>query len=178
MRKEMAKYLIIIDMQRDFVTGALGTAEARALTPSLCAYARQFDGKVFFTQDTHQEDYLSTQEGRLLPVKHCIEGSEGWRIVPELEDVFARADAVFCKPAFGSPELARELRRRFEAGEVDAVELAGVCTDICVVSNALLIKAFLPEVPVAVLSALCAGVTPEKHEAALETMRSCQIEVR
>lgn len=174
----MAKYLIIIDMQNDFVTDALGTAEARAMAPSLCSYARQFEGKVMFTQDTHHEDYLSTQEGKFLPVAHCIEGSEGWKVIPELKDVLDRAEAVFRKPAFGSLELARELLRRYEEGDVDAVEFVGVCTDICVVSNALLVKAFLPEVPVTVLASLCAGVTPEKHEAALETMRSCQIEVR
>ena len=174
----MARYLIIIDMQKDFVTGALGTTEACTVVSPLGAYARRFDGKIFFTQDTHHEDYLSTQEGKYLPVKHCLEGTDGWRVVPELEDVFARAEAVFLKPSFGSLELVRELRRRYELGDVDAVELVGVCTDICVVSNALLIKAFLPELPVTVLSSLCAGVTPEKHEAALETMRSCQIEVR
>ena len=174
----MARYLIIIDMQKDFVTGALGTNEACDIVLPLGSYARRFDGKVFFTQDTHHEDYLSTQEGKYLPVEHCIEGSDGWHIVPELEDVFNRAEAVFLKPSFGSLELARELRRRYEQGDLDAVELVGVCTDICVVSNALLIKAFLPEVPVSVLSNLCAGVTAEKHEAALETMRSCQIEVR
>ncbi len=173
----MARYLIIIDMQNDFVTGSLGTAEARAMAPALCSYARQFEGRVFFTQDTHHENYLSTQEGRFLPVPHCLEGSEGWEVIPGLKDVFARADAVFRKSAFGSPEMALELRRRHEAGDVDAVEFAGVCTDICVASNALIVKAFLPETPLAALSSLCAGVTPAKHKAALETMRSCQIEV-
>ena len=129
-------------------------------------------GPVIFTRDTHQADYLTTQEGKNLPVTHCVEGTEGWKIIPELRP-FA-ADVVD-KPTFGSVDLAERLKSR--AGGIESIELIGLCTDICVVSNALLLKAAMPEVPISVDSRCCAGVTPVKHAAALETMRSCQISV-
>ena len=173
----MKKILIVVDMQKDFVDGALGTREAEAIVPAVAAKVAAFDGELIFTQDTHGDDYMDTQEGKNLPVPHCVRGSAGWQIVPELR-AFAERPGVrtYCKPVFGSTELARDLSRR--QAEIDEIELVGLCTDICVVSNALLIKAFLPEVRVSVDSACCAGVTPEKHQAALETMRSCQIDVR
>ena len=173
----MERYLIVVDMQKDFVDGALGTAEAQAIVGRVAEKIAAHQGPVVFTQDTHQPDYLETQEGKNLPVEHCIEGTEGWRIIPELRP-FAEAPGatVLTKPTFGSTQLAETLAaRRAEIGEI---ELIGLCTDICVVSNALLLKAFMPEVQISVDSACCAGVTPEKHEAALETMRSCQIRVR
>ena len=170
----MDKYLIVVDMQKDFVDGALGTAEAVAIVPKVAEKLRTWTGRVIFTQDTHTADYLGTQEGRNLPVEHCIRGTEGWRIVPELR-AFAEKAEVFEKPSFGSLDLAQTLRDRKD--EIAEIELVGLCTDICVVSNALLIKANLPEAPLSVDSACCAGVTPEKHAAALETMRSCQIRV-
>lgn len=172
------RYLIVIDMQNDFVTGALGTAEAQGIAPAVVEAARTFDGEVLFTLDTHGEDYPETQEGRNLPVPHCIKGSEGWQLIPELPDVQRERDArVFEKPTFGSTELVHYLTHANAAEPIESIELIGVCTDICVVSNALLIKAALPEVPVSVDARLCAGVTPDAHEAALATMRSCQVQV-
>lgn len=173
------KYLIIVDMQKDFVMGALGSAEARAIVSAVVEKLDSFDGTILFTKDTHHADYLTTQEGKNLPVEHCIEGSEGWELIPELQR-FADArgtGSVYKKETFGSLALAESLREENEKQPISSIELIGVCTDICVVSNALLIKAYLPEVPVMVDAACCAGVTPEKHEAALETMRSCQITV-
>lgn len=173
------KYLIVVDMQKDFVTGALGSAEARAIVPAVVEKLDSFDGTILFTKDTHHADYLTTQEGKNLPVEHCIEGSEGWELISELQR-FADArgtGSVYKKETFGSVALAESLREENEKQPISSIELIGVCTDICVVSNALLIKAYLPEVPVLVNAACCAGVTPEKHEAALETMRSCQITV-
>ena len=173
----MAKrYLVVVDMQNDFVTGALGTPEAEAIVEAAAAKAAGFEGEVVFTLDTHGPDYLSTQEGRLLPVEHCIRGSWGWELVEPLEAVrAARGARTFEKGAFGSVELARALVRADAEEPIESVELVGLCTDICVVSNALIIKAHLPEVPVGVDAGCCAGVTPAAHEAALATMRSCQI---
>lgn len=171
-------YLIVIDMQNDFVTGALGTPEAQAITEPVAEAARAFDGALVLTRDTHHEDYLETQEGANLPVPHCIEGTTGWELIPELDELArARQAPVFNKPTFGSTELAAWLVAAHEADPIESITLAGVCTDICVISNALLIKANLPEVPLAVRADLCAGVTPEAHAAALATMASCQIAV-
>lgn len=172
-------YLIVVDMQHDFVSGSLGTPEARAIVEAVADRASTFDGTVVFTRDTHDESYLETQEGRNLPVAHCIRDTPGWELVPELERVRAnRACPVFDKPSFGSLDLASWLVEQHDAEPIDTIELVGLCTDICVVSNALLIKANLPEVALSVDSALCAGVNPASHEAALATMRSCQIDVR
>lgn len=170
-------YLVVVDMQHDFVDQALGTPEAQAIVADVARYTDAFEGTVVFTYDTHDADYLDTQEGSKLPVPHCIKGTEGWELVPELDAVRARRKApCFEKPSFGSLELARWLAERNDAEPIGSIELCGLCTDICVVSNALLIKATLPEVPVLVNPRLCAGVTPAAHEAALATMRSCQVE--
>lgn len=172
------RYLIVIDMQNDFVDGALGTPEAQAIAPALVDAARAFDGELIFTLDTHGENYLATQEGEHLPVPHCIKGTPGWELIPALAELQRERQArAFEKPMFGSTALAHYLARRNAEEPIESIELVGVCTDICVVSNALLIKAALPEVPVSVDPALCAGVTPEAHEAALATMRSCQVEL-
>ncbi|OUO59665.1 amidase [Collinsella sp. An271] len=172
-------YLIVVDMQHDFVSGALGTPEAQAIVADAAAYARDFEGTVVFTKDTHEEGYLETQEGRNLPVVHCVRDTPGWELVPELEEVRAERGAlVFEKPTFGSVQLVWWLAEENDAESIDSIELIGLCTDICVVSNALLIKAHFPEIPVRVNSALCAGVTPASHDAALTTMKSCQVEVR
>ncbi len=170
----MEKYLIVVDMQTDFVDGSLGTREAEAIVPKVYEKIRKFDGKIIFTQDTHFSDYLSTQEGSFLPVEHCIRGSEGHAIIPELRDL-TKGALVFEKMTFGSTALAAYLKER--ESKIGSIELIGLCTDICVVSNALLLKAYMPEMPILVDASCCAGVTPEKHEAALETMRSCQIRV-
>ncbi len=170
------KYLVVVDMQEDFVTGVLGSQEARAIVPKVVEKVKGFEGEVIFTRDTHQPNYLSTQEGRNLPVEHCIEGTEGWRLIEPLERFRLEKDCrVYDKPSFGSQKLAADLAAEAERGEVESVELIGVCTDICVVSNALLLKAAMPEIPVLADASCCAGVTPEKHKCALETMRSCQV---
>ena len=172
----MNKKLIMIDIQNDFVTGVLGTKEAQQMLPRLMEKAGSFQGEILMTQDTHFENYLETQEGKLLPVSHCIKGTKGWELVPELEELRQQRKAkVYQKSCFGSIRLAEDLKAAYEEGQLDGVELAGLCTDICVVSNALLIKAFLPEIPVIVDAGCCAGVTVEKHKAALEVMRSCQV---
>lgn len=172
----MNKKLIMIDIQNDFVTGVLGTKEAQQMLPRLMEKAGSFQGEILMTQDTHFENYLETQEGKLLPVSHCIKGTKGWEFVPELEELRQQRKAkVYQKSCFGSIRLAEDLKAAYEEGQLDGVELAGLCTDICVVSNALLIKAFLPEIPVIVDAGCCAGVTVEKHKAALEVMRSCQV---
>ena len=167
----MQDILIVVDMQNDFIDGALGTAEAVAIVPKVVEKVKGFTGRVIFTRDTHFENYLSTQEGRNLPVPHCMEGTEGWQIHPSLDTANCR---IFDKPAFGSVELGRYIA---SLPRLEQVELAGVCTDICVISNAMLIKAFEPEVPVYVDGRCCAGVTPESHRRALEAMAVCQIHV-
>lgn len=172
----MKKYLIVVDMQTDFVDGALGTKEAQAIVPHVVEKVRNYPGTVIFTQDTHFEDYMDTQEGHNLPVPHCIKGTAGWQIIPELQE-FVKDARVFEKNTFAAP-LAMSQWLMEDAGDDDyTIELIGLCTDICVVSNALTIKGIMPEVPMSVDASCCAGVTPEKHEAALETMRSCQINV-
>ena len=160
----MEKILIIVDMQKDFVDGSLGTKEAQAIVPAVKKKIENFDG-----------DYMSTQEGQNLPVPHCIKETAGHEIIEELQPYVKKSLAVFEKETFGSRKLANFLKELHKEKEIESIELIGLCTDICVVSNALLIKAFLPEVPILVDSKCCAGVTPEKHESALEVMRSCQI---
>lgn len=173
----MDKVLVVVDMQKDFVTGALGSVEAQAIVPAVVEKVRNFDGTVVFTRDTHHDNYMETQEGKNLPVPHCFEGTDGWQIIPELAP-FAEGKKIFDKPTFGSTELAQFIKEEAEKrnGKL-SVELIGVCTDICVVSNALLIKAFSREIPVAVDPKCCAGVTPASHDAALATMKSCQVQV-
>ena len=173
------KVLIVVDMQKDFVDGVLGTKEAQAIVPAVVEKIKSFDGTVIYTRDTHQSDYMETQEGKKLPVSHCMEGSEGWELIEPLDKLQKQAGAViYDKPTFGSVALADDLKKEYDKGVIKEVELIGVCTDICVVSNALLIKANMPELTVKLDASCCAGVTVEKHEAALETMRSCQVEVQ
>ena len=165
----MKKTLIVVDMQNDFIDMALGTAEAVAIVPAVKAkiesYARQ-GHEIIYTRDTHGEDYLATPEGRKLPVPHCIRGTEGWQIA---EGLYVPGSRIIDKPNFGWPY--------WNQLELEEVELIGLCTDICVVSNALIIKAAFPDAVVKVDSACCAGVTPESHRAALTTMTMCQIDV-
>lgn len=168
------KVLAIIDMQKDFIDGALGTKEAVAIVPKVAARLAQarVDGEtVVFTRDTHHADYLSTQEGRKLPVPHCLEGTDGWQI----DAALAVEDApVFDKPGFGSPALIEYLR---SLPALEGVEFIGLCTDICVITNAMMTKGALPEVPLSVRADCCAGVTPQSHETALQAMRMCQISI-
>ena len=180
------KILIIVDMQNDFINGALGTAEAASIVESI---AKRIEGSkdelILFTQDTHQDDYLTTPEGKKLPVPHCIQGTEGWQIdssiitawrnnphtirIPELKE------NTFTKPVFGSVELVDFLKSR--QVEITEIELLGVCTDICVISNAIMIKNTLPNIPISVNAACCAGVTPQSHAEAINVMKMCQIDI-
>ena len=171
----MQNILLVIDMQNDFIDGALGTKEAVAIVPTVKAKIENFDGTVLFTRDTHETCYMETQEGKNLPVPHCIRGTDGWQIRPEL-DALRKTEAID-KPTFGSKELGTILTEMNEKDEIGSITLIGLCTDICVISNAMLVKAFLPEVPIIVDSACCAGVTPESHENALKAMQVCQIKV-
>lgn len=170
------RVLVAVDLQNDFISGSLGTKEAQAMVDRAVEKIKGFDGKVLFTQDTHGPDYLKTQEGRLLPVEHCIKGTWGWQLEPRVEAV--RATTPIEKPTFGSKGLAEVLKAwdTYE-GPLEEIVLIGLCTDICVVSNALLLKAYLPEVPITVDASCCAGVTPEAHRHALEVLRSCQVQV-
>ncbi len=172
-------FLIVVDMQNDFVDGALGYPGAEALESPLCDKVRSAlaDGwKVIFTRDTHAPDYLDTREGRFLPVPHCIRGTEGWEIVPQLRE-YAAGFAPVDKPTFGSTALAQMLSAINQGTPVEKITLVGLCTDICVISNALLLKAFLPETDIAVDASCCAGATPESHKNALAAMKACQITV-
>ena len=171
----MQDLLIVVDMQNDFIDGALGTAEAVAIVPRVLEKIKSFPGKVLFTRDTHHENYTDTQEGKNLPVPHCIEGTPGWEIRPEL-DALRRTEPID-KPTFGSVKLGEMLLRENAENPIAGITFVGLCTDICVISNALLAKAFLPEVPIAVDAACCAGVTPQSHKNALAAMKACQIKV-
>lgn len=172
-------YLIVVDMQNDFVSGSLGTKEAQAIVPAVIDKVKNFDGDIIFTMDTHFENYLDTQEGQMLPVKHCIKGTAGHNLIDELSKIVEMNNyRTYEKLTFGSVELAKDLKERNEKEQIQSIEIIGLCTDICVISNALLIKAYMHEVKVMTDASLCAGVTPEKHNAALEVMRSCQIIVK
>lgn len=171
----MKELLVVVDMQNDFVTGALGTEEAVKIVGNVAEKVREAREKgadLVFTMDTHGRDYLETQEGRNLPVPHCIKGTEGWKIIPELQDE-TRDGVVLEKPSFGSAELADLAKERGYA----RIRLIGVCTDICVITNALLLKTALPEAKISVDASCCAGVTPQSHKNALEAMKMCQIQI-
>ena len=173
----MKHFLIVVDMQKDFIDGALGTAEAVAIKPAVAEKIRGFRGTVFATLDTHGEAYMQTAEGRHLPVVHCVKGTPGWELDPQIAAALdARGAERVEKPTFGSLVLPQRIEDA-AAGEDFDLTLVGLCTDICVVSNALLLKARFHEKEVCVDAACCAGVTPEKHLAALEVMRSCQINI-
>ena len=171
----MSKILVVVDMQNDFIDGALGSPEAVAIVPYVKEVIENFDGKVLFTRDTHFENYMHTQEGTNLPVPHCIKGTDGWQIRAELDAL--RTTEPIDKLTFGSSTLFEALEDENAKEKIDEITLVGLCTDICVISNAIGIKAFLPEVKIKVDSACCAGVTPESHARALDTMKMCQIEI-
>ena len=169
----MRKILLVIDMQTDFVDGALGSAEAVSIIPSVLREIGKYDkSDIIATRDTHPENYMNTREGRYLPVPHCIKDTEGWQIVPEL-DALRKTEAID-KRTFGSRELIALLA---EKQGIESITLCGLCTDICVISNALLIKAYYPEIPLSVVANACAGVTPESHQNALNAMKMCQVEI-
>ena len=166
-------YLIVVDMQNDFITGSLGSEAAQQIVPHVVEKVKHFDGTVIFTRDTHYENYLSTQEGQKLPVAHCIENTSGWQICDLLKKY---TSTIVDKITFGSYELPKVLQNHSN-NEIEKIELCGLCTDICVISNAMLLKATLPEAKITVDASCCAGVTPESHKNALEAMKMCQIEI-
>lgn len=170
------KLLIVVDMQKDFIDGALGTKEAQNILPNVQAKIKQYKQEgnpILFTRDTHSEEYLKTQEGKLLPVPHCIKNTAGWQINSALDTDGA---VIIDKPSFGSLDLAVFVKKNY--AQVEEIELVGLCTDICVLSNAIILKAAFPEVTITVDSAACAGVTPQSHNNALEAMKMCQIQVK
>lgn len=169
------KVLVVVDMQNDFIDGALGTTEAVAIVPHIkekISLYRQNGDTVIFTRDTHEANYMETMESKNLPVPHCIKGTDGWQISAELE---TDDSTIIDKPTFGSTLLAEHLKT---LEDIEEIELIGLCTDICVISNTLLIKATMPEMKISVDSTCCAGVTPESHENALNAMKMCHIEIK
>ena len=166
------KYLVVVDMQVDFITGSLGSDLATAIVPNVIEKVKNFDGTVIFTRDTHFDDYMNTQEGKKLPVPHCIKDSEGWQICDELKPY---AKILVDKLTFGSIELPR-LIESFDK-PIESIELCGLCTDICVISNAMILKAAFTEIPIIVDSSCSAGVSVESHNTALDAMRAVQIEI-
>lgn len=176
----MKKVLIVVDMQNDFITGALGSAEAQAIVPNVVKKVKNFEGEIFFTRDTHDSDYFDTLEGTMLPVLHCVKNSDGWQIIDELLYYIKHRYNVIDKNTFGFENwkhyLALDEEEPYFSKEFE-FELCGLCTDICVISNALALRMFYPDAKITVDASCCAGVTHEKHAAALEVMKSCQIEV-
>lgn len=167
----MKKVLIVIDMQKDFVDGSLANQAAQEIVTPIAEYIRAFDGKVIATRDTHGTEYLTTAEGKRLPVEHCIKGTDGWKITDEIVAALQERNAVILdKPTFGYLGWGM-------LGEYDEAVLVGTCTDICVVSNALILKAMFPDLNLKVVGNLCAGTTKENHSAALQVMRCCQVDV-
>lgn len=173
----MKKILVVVDMQKDFVDGALGTKEAALIVDKVVDKIQKFDGKIFVTYDTHDENYMATSEGRKLPVPHCIKGTDGWKLDAKVEEALKDKDVTRIeKITFGSVDLPKEIKVYAGDEEFEA-QFIGLCTDICVVSNALIVKANYPEMNISVDASCCAGVTPQAHNAALMTMKSCQIDV-
>ena len=166
------KYLIVVDMQNDFITGSLGSKLAEMIVPNVVEKVKNYEGTVIFTRDTHFSDYMDTQEGKNLPVKHCIKDTTGWEICNELKPY---ANKVIDKITFGSVDLPNVIKEYGE--EIEEIELCGLCTDICVISNAMILKATFPEVKIVVDGNCCAGVTVESHQTALNAMKAVQIEV-
>ena len=173
----MKNFLIVVDMQKDFVNGSLGTAEAQAIVNNVVKKIEGHDGPIIATLDTHEPHYLNTAEGKKLPVEHCIRNTPGWTLDAQVAQAISKKKCISLeKPTFGSVELPK-LIRDLADGEEFHIELIGLCTDICVVSNALLLKAHFPESAISVDASCCAGVTPDAHRSALDVMRSCQIDV-
>ena len=173
----MKRFLVVVDTQKDFVDGALGSGDAVAIVPGVVEKIKSFDGEIFITLDTHFDNYPETAEGKKLPVLHCIKGTDGWQLDKNVASALAdREYTAVEKPTFGSLELPRLIEAASD-GDDFSIEIIGLCTDICVVSNALVLKANFPEMPISVEADCCAGVTPQAHEAAIATMRSCHIDV-
>jgi len=170
------KLLVVVDMQKDFVDGALGTPEALNIVENVVERVKEAKAagdQIIFTMDTHETNYLETAEGKNLPVEHCIRETEGWKLIPQLRPLTAETK-IIQKPTFGSTQLSYLV----SIGDYEEIELIGLCTDICVISNALLLKAAVPETPISVNASCCAGVTPQSHKNALEAMKMCQIIIK
>lgn len=181
----MNKILVVVDMQNDFIDGALGTKEAEAIVKNVIIKIQKYisnDGSIYFTMDTHNENYLESQEGIKLPVKHCIKGNSGWNLQKDitllLESLKNRNEIVFEKNGFGSIELAETIKNNFEDNENTEIELVGLCTDICVITNAILLKTYMPNSKIIVDGSCCAGVNTQSHKEALNTMKMCQIDIK
>ena len=170
----MNNILVVVDMQNDFIDGALGTKEAQGIVENVVNKVKGFEGKLIFTRDTHEENYMDTREGRHLPVPHCIRNTHGWQVRDELQEF---CSTVVDKPCFGSVELAHILAHENQKQPIDKVCFVGLCTDICVISNAMIVKSALPEIDIEVDASCCAGVTVQSHLNALEAMKMCQIAV-
>lgn len=174
----MSKYLVVVDMQKDFIDGSLGSAEAQAILPKVIDKIKNFPGTVVYTRDTHGEDYLETLEGKKLPVVHCVRDTEGWKFQEDIQElVTANRSLVFDKETFGSIQMAGCLQGIDRMAPIDEVIVVGLCTDICVMANATLIRTAMPNTPVRVDASCCAGSTPQAHRCALEAMKSLQIDI-
>lgn len=174
----MEKILVVVDMQNDFIDGSLGTEEARNIVEPVCEKIIEFGGQIFVTQDTHSDNYLETLEGRHLPVEHCIANTEGWLINSFIRNALKSKNYAFIeKEIFGSMKLVDQIAKILDKGVKDSIEIVGLCSDICVVSNALMLRSAFPNTEITVDASCCAGVTPDKHKAAMEVMKSCQINV-
>ena len=181
MQPRNGKLLIVTDMQNDFITGALGTSEAQAVVGNVCEKIRAFDGEILFTMDTHNETYMDTQEGKRLPVPHCIAGTDGWAPNAAVWMALMDRDAadethMVMKHGFGATELPIRIHETF-GDDITEITLVGLCTDICVISNAMLLKAFFPEARIVIDASCCAGVTPQSHNVALAAMEAVQMDV-
>lgn len=181
-KNKSKKILVVVDMQNDFVNGSLGSPEAQAIVDNVVKKILDFDGNIFYTLDTHTEDYLETQEGKNLPVKHCITGTDGWAPnaavwMALMHQEVADEPHMIAKDTFGGVSLPMRINEMLEGEEPEEITLVGLCTDICVISNALLLKAFYPEAKITVDASCCAGATPEGHKTALAAMKPCQIEI-
>lgn len=170
--------LVVIDMQNDFITGSLGTTEAAEIVDDVATRIRNHQGRVFYTQDTHRENYLETQEGHYLPVNHCQHGTEGWELAPAIADALkSRRSYGIEKDTFGSTELMLAMKAVNAVERMTSITIVGLCTDMCIINNAMMLKAGLPNVPIYVDASLCAGTTPEGHARALESMSACQVAI-
>lgn len=173
------KALVVVDMQQDFVEGALGSPQAQAIVEGIVSKikaSRTNGDLIYFTLDTHDKNYLETEEGKNLPVPHCMKGTLGHRLMPQIEELTSGSDIMIEKSGFASPQLAKSIAGK--GSEIEEVELVGLCTDICIISNAMVIKAYSPETPISVVSSLCAGATPKGHENALQAMKTAQIHIK
>lgn len=173
---EKKQILVVVDMQNDFITGTLGSEDAKGIVANVVNVVEAHQGDLYFTRDTHEKNYLQTQEGQNLPVEHCIRNTQGWEICKELKP-FTEGAVIIDKPAFGSMELAQKIKEAAAEEAIASITLVGLCTDICVISNAMILKAALPEIEIKVIENCCAGVSKKSHKNALEAMKVCQITV-